>query len=271
MKRSIPLALHSKKQTLAALDAERQRLKSLVGAMSEQDLGGQSLCEGWSHRDVLAHVLGYELHTLDFVKLALRLNDIDEINNAQARYYQDAYTEKIMKDLDRGHRRVRRLIRLVPGGVYAKKWIPLPNGKIAPAQLFGDLVIDRAVHYLDIANSLNGTSIIENPQTLNIALDFVFMSIDLLNKKIPAKYHGNYIQITTTEPAKRVVEWQIGTNVIGDKLEHDPIVSVAGNPNDLVFTITGRDSLISSKLRITGNNQLVDVIRRNLDSNAFWN
>ena len=130
MKRSTPLALHSKKQTLAAFDRERQRLKDLVRSMSDQDLLQQSLCEGWSHRDVLAHILGYELHILDFAKLAFRLNDIDEINNAQSRYYYGASVKEILKDLDRGHRRVRRLIKLVPNFVYAKKWIPLPNGKI---------------------------------------------------------------------------------------------------------------------------------------------
>lgn len=271
MKRSAPLALCDKNQTIAALDAERQRLKRLVKYMTDHDLMGQSLCAEWSHRDVLAHILGYELHILDFVKLALRIKDIDEINNAQSRYYRDASVKDILNDLDRGHHRVRRLIKLVPNTVYAKKWIPLANGKIAPAQLFGDLLIDRAVHYLDIANPLKGASTIDDMQTLNIALDFVFMSIDLLNKKIPAKYHGEYIHITTTNPVRRTIEWQIGGSILQDELTHDPAVSVTGSPNDLIFTITGRKTLITEPIEIRGDQALVKIIRKNLDANAFWN
>lgn len=73
-------------QLWAAIDTQRLRTAALLETLSEDELQRPSLCEGWTVREVAAHLTLQQLTLLDGLAMALRSpGSINQVNNAAAR------------------------------------------------------------------------------------------------------------------------------------------------------------------------------------------
>lgn len=253
-----------------ALIAERKQLTGLVESLSDDQLDAPSLCEGWSNRSVLSHILSFELNPIDAMVLIFGFKSIEAINTAGAKRYQSLSRDDYLRLLDRGLKRSLFMLRGTPSSIFNRKFIRVPNGRLSLAQLFGDLAVDRAVHYLDIAAPLGMASQITDPAAMSVALGFVFACIDLLNPKIPLKYYGRSVELDLRGLCSGVYYWTIGTDTVVAAPDQEPILRVMGETNDLIFTIAVRDSLVQSPLRAEGDHELEGIIRRSFNANALW-
>ena len=261
----------SKRDLRRALIAERTALIALVESLSDPQLDAPSLCDGWSNRNVLSHILSFELNSTDAAQLFMRLKPLDDITAVQAKRYADRSREQYVKLLQRGLNRTLRLLGLMPSGLIARKFIGVPNGRLSLAQLVGDLVIDRAIHRLDIASPLGLDSRIDDPEVMAVAVAFVLASIDLLNPKIPIKYHGQTVELVLTGTAAATYYWTIGTGQVTlTPNQTVAVLKVTGDTNDLLFTIAVREALIGSALVVEGDHALEQIIRTSFNANALW-
>ena len=261
----------TKNELKTALIAERHALIELVETLSDEQLDAASLCDGWSNRNVLSHILSFELNSTDAAQLFMRLKPLDNITAVQAKRYADCSRDQYLKLLRRGLKRTLRLLGLMPSAVIDRKFIRVPNGRLSLAQLVGDLVIDRAIHRLDIAHPLGMGSRIDDPEVMAVAVAFVLASIDLLNPKIPVKYYGQTVKLVLTGTAAATYYWAIGTGQVTlMPNQTTAVLKVTGDTNDLLFTIAVREALIGSALVVEGDHALEQIIRTSFNANALW-
>ncbi len=259
-----------KRAIRSALTSQRRQLSQLVAGLTSAQLDAPSLCDGWSNRAVLSHILSFELHSLDFWQLVLKFRAINDITANQTKRYTDCSPAEYHRLLTRGHKRMMRLLAVTPTWLLNRKLIPVPNGRLSLGQLFGDIVVDRAVHALDITHGLGLGSRIESAESMAVCLDFLLTCIDLLNPKIPQEYHGEQIVLRLSGLAARTVSWTIGTSTLSDSPAGKALITVASDTNDLLFTIIPRAALVQRAPTITGNKQLADLITRSFNANALW-
>ena len=259
-----------KTEIAGALSEQRQQLQQLIAALTPRDLAAASLCSGWSNHNVLSHVLSFELNPLDFWLLILKLRPLDEITARQSYRYADSTQDDYRKLLEKGQRRVLRLLQVAPNWLLDRKFVPVPHGRLSLGQLFGDIVIDRAIHYLDIAAPLGKGSRITSSAVMDVCLDFMFASIDLLNHRIPSRYHGRIVAIQLTGLGARTVYWKLGTSELLSTSKARPVLRVKGDTNDFLATITVRKRLIRMPLVIEGDATLGQQLRTSFNANALW-
>lgn len=255
-----------------ALIAERKQLTELVEVASENQLQESSLCDGWTNKNVLGHIIGFELSSLDALLLMLGLRELDDINQKQAEKYGNLSKNDYPKLLNRGLKRTLFLLRVMPSGILNKKFIPVPNGHLSMAQLMGDLAMDRAIHFLDIASPLGVSTKVTEPAAMNVAIKFILLCIDLLNPKIPKKFYGQFIKLELTGLCAGTYYWKIGTDEV-TQTERDPqqIALVAtGTTNDLLFTVSVRPTLLRNELSVIGDEELENIIQNSFNANALW-
>jgi uncharacterized protein (TIGR03083 family) len=262
----------TKEEVRAALIAERTQLIALVEKTTDEQLQRPSLCAGWSNQNVLGHIIAFEVSSLDAFLLFFQVKTLDDINEKQARRYEGLPRQTYIKLLRRGLKRTLFILQIIPSGVFNKKFIRIPNGRISIGQLFGDLAMDRAIHYLDIAAPLGVASVVTEEAAMNVAVKFVVSCIDLLNPKIPRKFYGQIIQIELTGLCARTYYWEIGTNKLTTvpRTTAKVVLVTRGDTNDLLFTITVRPSLLNRPIKATGNVELEKIIRHSFTANALW-
>lgn len=264
------MTLTHKRLITGALDLERERLLSLVETLSDDDLNRPSLCEGWRIRDVLSHLVSFELNYTDILRVLFRLRSVDQVTKDQVERYSNLTQGQLITKLTKGSERTRLVINLVPNLVFSRKFIKIGNGWISPAQLFGDLVADRAIHYVDVSNPVNGTSRIESADTLALTVDFMLSSIYLLNKKLLRTDLGKVIEVNISGKVERRISWQVGSTSIASKTKVQPSLIVRSGADDFIFTITGRKTLVKQSPTYSGDSDLAKRIEGLLSSNAFW-
>lgn len=262
----------TKSELIAAFVVERKQLLALVEGASEDQLNQQSLCAAWLNRNVLGHIIGFELSPLDFFRLIFKLKTLNEINGRQAKRYEKRSKQAYIRLLRRGSRRILFLVRITPQYFLNKRFIPVPNGHISIGQLYGDAAMDRAVHYLDIASPLGVASTVSEPAAMQVAVKFVLSCIDLLNPKIPKKFYGKFIKLELTGLAANIYYWEVGSDNLTEALPENGLVVLTanGSTDDLLFTITVRPSLMQKQLTVTGNKELEKIIRNSFNANALW-
>lgn len=264
----------TKAELRAAIITERVELIRLVETSSEEDLKKPSLCKGWSNENVLGHIIGFELRPYDAFQLFFRLRPLNDINEAQAKRYAGLSKAKYTKLLRKGMRRTLFVLYLFPDRMFNKKFIRVPHGRISISQLIGDMVADRAVHYLDIAQPLGIASSIDEKLVMRASLEFFLSCADLLNAKVPEKYYGQIVKLQLTGLCGHTYYWHIGTDKIESSLskkDTDKIVLIAvGDTNDLLFTAAERPKLIKHPIKITGDKKLATTLRKMIKPNATW-
>lgn len=149
------------------LRAERRRLiTTLEGLPDERFDGGRTLCEGWSPRDVLGHLIGIDYFLASYGGLVLGdprtfLRRLDEANEEQAE-------------------RVRKLsrTRLMD---WAAAWAERPSltTRLAAGFLLGDL----AVHHQDIVRGQGLTRELPDEVSAAAFREGLFLS-PALNRRI---------------------------------------------------------------------------------------
>jgi hypothetical protein len=260
-----------KTEIRTALKLERKQLIDLISRATDDQLGMPSLCEGWSNKNVLGHILGIELSFNDIYKLVRKKEGLDAINKRQAKKYENCSKEEYIRLLKKGQRKVLRLLRVTPTRIFNKKNIPVPNGHISIAQIFGDAVMDRAIHCLDIAHPLSIDSKITDPEVMSVCLKFMLRSIDLLNPIIPKSLYGKCVQLTFTGVCANTYYWELGTDKVQlEKPKDVPILKVSGDSNDFLFTIVERKALLRQSMKLEGKKELVDIFNNSLHANKLW-
>ncbi|HEY4160917.1 MAG TPA: maleylpyruvate isomerase family mycothiol-dependent enzyme [Candidatus Saccharimonadales bacterium] len=262
----------AKSELRAAFVAERKQLIILVEASSEAELNQPSLCAGWSNRNVLGHIIGFEHSLLDIFRLIFKIQPLNAINESQAKRYENLPKQAYLRLLHRGLRRTLFLLAITPAGLLYRKFIPVPNGHVGIAQLYGDAAMDRAVHYLDIAAPLGVSKTVTEPAAMLVAVKFVLSCVDLLNPKIPRKFYGQQLKLELTGLCAATYYWKIGTDVVNEALPAGAKVALAakGTTDDLLFTVTARPTLLKKPLATTGNKELEEIIRKSFNANALW-
>lgn len=259
-----------KTEIAAALTEQRLQLQQLIAGLSPRELEADSLCAGWSNHSVLSHILSFELNPLDFWLLILKLKPLDDITAYQSWRYSDSTRDDYHRLLEKGQRRVLRLLKITPNWLLGRKFLPVRTGRLSLGQLFGDIVIDRAIHYLDIAAPLGKGSRITSPAVMDVCLDFTLASIDLLNPKIPQKYYSQWVELKLTGVSARTSYWKIGTDLVAPQPDRKAILRVSGDTNDFLFTVTVRSRLIRHPLVVVGNAPLAQLLRTSFNANALW-
>ncbi|HEY2004395.1 MAG TPA: maleylpyruvate isomerase family mycothiol-dependent enzyme [Candidatus Saccharimonadia bacterium] len=252
--------------------AERKQLVALVESVSDEQLDQPSLCDGWSGRNVLGHIIGFELSLADVFLLIFKLKSLNDINGRQAKRYEHKSRQAYITLLRRGLRRTLFLVSVTPSGLLNRKFIHVPNGRISIGQLYGDAAMDRAVHYLDIASPLGVSSEVTEAAAMRVSVKFVLSCVDLLNPKIPRVFYGRYIKLELTGLCAGVYYWKIGTDWVTDSLDEptDVALTAKGSTNDMLFTITSRPTLLKKQLAVTGDKELEKIIRKSFNANALW-
>jgi uncharacterized protein (TIGR03083 family) len=262
----------TKPELKAALIAERVQLLNLIENASHDQLQQPSLCAGWTNANVLGHIIGFELSGFDAFLLFFRIKALDDINEKQAQKYGNLPKDKYIRLLRHGLKRMLFLLRIVPDSLINKKFIPVRNGHLSIAQLMGDLAMDRAIHYLDIASPLGVSSKVTEPAAMNVAIKLVLSCIDLLNSKIPQKFYGRVLKLELTGLSSGTYYWRIGTDEITQKPreENEIILTAKGDTNDFLFTVTTRPTLLQKQMAGAGNSELEKIIRKSFKANALW-
>jgi len=259
----------AKSEIRATFINERERLLSLIATLTDADLNAPSLCKGWAVRDVLSHIIGFEVSLLDVAKLVLGIKDLDQINNEQTLRYKNTSKQDFIALLNKGQKRILFGLSLIPSFIFNLKLIKIKNGKVSLAQIYGDGIADRAIHYIDIANPLRGESFIKNILSIDIILRFMFSCIHMLGPKLPKAAKGKLICIETSKPAK-IIYWNVGTNHIGSESNQKPDLYITSSANDFIFLVTGRPKLIKNNVILKGDSILAKNLKATLNSNAFW-
>lgn len=261
----------TKKELKTALTTEREKLITLISEATEEQMNQPSLCEGWTNKNVAGHILGYELGYKDAIKLIFGKDSLDAINDNQAKRYEKYTNKELVELLRKGQKRVSKLLFFTPISILNKKIIPVPNGKISLSQLFGDLAMDRAVHYLDIANPLHNVDSITNKNSLSVSVQFVLKSIDLLNSSIPNKFHGNIVHIKLHGDFEKEVYWIIGSQeAVNEPPNGKTSMTITGDSQDFLFSIVKREKLLKNGIGLDGNSELKMIFNESLNANRLW-
>lgn len=93
--------------------AERTELADLLATLTPQQWHAPSLCQGWRVRDVVAHVISFDVGPLDMLRRAAR-GRLVHINQAGVDELAPLETDQLLDRL-RARRRPRRLAALLGG------------------------------------------------------------------------------------------------------------------------------------------------------------
>src|SRR5438128_10773044 len=93
---------------LARLDLERRRLKEIVARLSVQEVATVSVVEGWTVKDVLAHVAIWDRWELEQMRCMLygrvpeHLTDdgVDSRNEAAVEEWRDRPVAEVLREID---------------------------------------------------------------------------------------------------------------------------------------------------------------------------
>lgn len=141
------------------LRAERVRLLDTLGRLSDEEFdSGKTLCEGWTPRDVLGHVIGIDYLLPSYLSYGPRINAANE-----------AQTERV---------RTLSRVRLME---WAWRWSAEPSftSRSAAPLLLGDL----AVHHQDILRGLGLEREVPGPAANAILGEGMHLSL-WLNRRV---------------------------------------------------------------------------------------
>ncbi len=261
----------TKKELRSVIVAQRADLIKIVGSLNAAQLQHPSLCRGWNVDNVLGHILGFELSRLDLALLLLRIKKLDDITADQAKRYQGLSAQEYCVLLQKGTRRVVRLINITPARLLNVKFIPVPHGRLSMGQLFGDVVLDRAIHMLDITHPLGLGSTIDDAAVLRVGVGFVFQCLDLLEHKIPEQYYGSIVRLRITGHVSGDFDWVIGgKGASAAKPKSNPVLTANADCHDLLCTVAVRKSLVKNQIVFKGDAALAQILRDCLSANALW-
>ncbi len=151
-----------------ALMLSVQRAEKIAAGVSEADLARQVYDDGWTVRDVLAHLASMGMSPAFFVGMAQRAAsggsgggmgagfDINAFNRQQVEARKDKSVFELVAELRQGHEQGVQLIGTTPDDVLLKKMPdPFQGGMSTALEMIQGSVADHeAQHLMDIARVL---------------------------------------------------------------------------------------------------------------------
>lgn len=132
--------------SIDALPIALDELDRRIATLSPADLDRDTVCEGWTVRDLLVHCTGGNLSLVAGARGA----SADEIAAARASATADG---DVLADLAASRVALEAAIA-EPGAL--DRSMPFGSGEMPVSMLLGMIVSDRAVHAWDLARSLGG-------------------------------------------------------------------------------------------------------------------
>jgi uncharacterized protein (TIGR03083 family) len=219
--------------TLAALAREYDELLALVDELGPTDWDRPSLCEGWSCRDVLAHVVSTDRAVTTGRILLWHMPGRDA--QAAGDKAIEAWRERSIAEL-RGTAEVmgRRLLKLL-WGASRVAWdarVPTPFGRLPVRALAEERIHDLWVHNRDISVAVE----MGEPDARRTAASLGWMRSVLPSRLRPAleAHVGREVFVRVGGGVSTAFRWQIGSAEVTDF----PVEDAWSEPPKADVTIT---------------------------------